>query len=1089
MRIPPSLLTVVAIGLFAVLQPRVSLAAVATAPAISSVRGKVVFVKVPPGFQSVTLHQRTGLKSKPTKALATREPDLAGGTIGFVLKSAVAPRALFVTSVRAVAATSSAGAGTSLFPADPALGISDGFVGVGGSMSGVLTMASAVRGVTFDSSSATTTAPRDVVESDIWRVAGDRLYFFNELRGLQVFDVSNPDDPALLGQLREPNHGEQMYLLDSNHVALLTRPSSYFTLSSSSINFLSPSIESGSGAVVIVDVSTGRPAEIARVAYSGYLVESRLVGTALYLVSDVSDGTQSGLRVTSFGLSDPAHPEPIAMLPLGSYGGVVSATDRFLFVVRYAQNWTRSTIDVIDISAPNGALKRRGKIEVAGVVGDKFKLHLEGDILTVVSAVPRDWSGDQSNPANASRTVVETFSLARPATPVRLGSLSVGVGENVRATRFADGRLYVVTFFTIDPLWVIDLADPKTPTLLGELEVPGFSNYIEPLGDRLVAIGRVGGQTAVSLFDVSNPAQPLQLSQIPLGDGYSYSEANWDEKAFSVLPEQNLILVPYSGFDRNSGWANRVQLIDLTRTALTPRGIIDHPLAARRTTVVNDRILAISSSHLVTVNYADRDQPQVTSDVEIAWRVDRVFLAGNHLVQVGGSAAWNSGEPPTITVSTAADPETALNVFDLENVPVVGATVRGQRLYVAQQVAGGWGPIFYLQSTAGSPVAPTSSLIVSVFDLSKLPAIERLGRTEASVQPSYGYGTAQLEAAWPDDGTLVWVRPQWMSWWWRSPMPIAIATGTTATVASSGASVVQTNAGTQVLSNNDPRVPTANSIVANSALRWIAPWTRVSNGHEMLVFDVRAAAAPKFTAALNVRQGQSGDWSAPIALGGKLYLSYVAHDEPAPSEAEALPRKFRHFMRQVDFADVTAPVLGPEVNIPGRLLAVTRGGATLLTVGCGFDADGQPNGKRVFHTSSYDGVAARLVDQLATPAAYDPYALDGATLVLGSWPLGSGQVGQLQTWRIGDDEKFALAAQIAAPAFTNLGAVGGLLVGFDGGLPHLYDVSDPASPVDLAGADTREVTIGVLETAAGGAGQGLWFPLGAYGVGIVPLPK
>jgi uncharacterized secreted protein with C-terminal beta-propeller domain len=77
----------------------------------------------------------------------------------------------------------------------------------------------------------------------------------------------------------------------------------------------------------------------------------------------------------------------------------------------------------------------------------------------------------------------------------------------------------VVTFFTIDPLWVIDLADPKTPTLLGELEVPGFSNYIEPLGDRLVAIGRVGGQTAVSLFDVSNPAQPLQFSQIPLGDG------------------------------------------------------------------------------------------------------------------------------------------------------------------------------------------------------------------------------------------------------------------------------------------------------------------------------------------------------------------------------------------------------------------------------------------------------------------------------------------------------------------------------------------------------------------------------------------
>ena len=131
----------------------------------------------------------------------------------------------------------------------------------------------------------------------------------------------------------------------------------------------------------------------------------------------------------------------------------------------------------------------------------------------------------------------------------------------------------------------------------------------------------------------------------------------------------------------------------------------------------------------------------------------------------------------------------------------------------------------------------------------------------------------------------------------------------------------------------------------------------------------------------------------------------------------------------------------------------------------------------------------RLVDQLSTPSVYDPYTLDGATLVVGSWPLGAGQIGQLQTWRVGDDEKFTLAAQIPAPVFTSLDAVRGLVVGFGNQMPHLYDVSDPANLVDLGNADTREITDGNLINAEGGAGQGLWLPQGAYGVGIVTLPE
>ncbi|MGB8169251.1 MAG: beta-propeller domain-containing protein, partial [Chthoniobacteraceae bacterium] len=346
------------------------MAAHGAGPTLGPVRGKVVFVNVPPGFKSVTLQQRTGIKAKPWKMLGKRQADPAGGMIGFMLKSAVSPRALIATGERVTPETSDSGAGARLFLADPALVTSSGMTGTGGVMSGAVALSAAKADAVTVSGSASPSVSREVVESDIWRVDGKRLYFFNQLRGLQVFDISDPDDPTMLGQLREPNRGEQMYLLDPEHVALLTRPSYYFSIALAPVRLVgksaSTSYTPGSGAIVIAGVKRGKPVELARVSYPGYFVESRLVGSALYVVSQVYDNNQSGLQVTSFDLSDPVHPKQADTLSLGSYGSTIAATDRFLFVVGYGNDWRRSKIDVIDISAPDGTLVRRGKIETAG---------------------------------------------------------------------------------------------------------------------------------------------------------------------------------------------------------------------------------------------------------------------------------------------------------------------------------------------------------------------------------------------------------------------------------------------------------------------------------------------------------------------------------------------------------------------------------------------------------------------------------------------------------------------------------------------------------------------------------------------------
>src|SRR5690606_18198597 len=82
-------------------------------------------------------------------------------------------------------------------------------------------------------------------------------------------------------------------------------------------------------------------------------------------------------------------------------------------------------------------------------------------------------------------------------------------GETLHGIRFVGATAYAVTFLQTDPFYVIDLADPSDPRVVGEVKLPGFSSYLHPVADGMVVgfgpDGESGG-VAAKLFDVSNPA-------------------------------------------------------------------------------------------------------------------------------------------------------------------------------------------------------------------------------------------------------------------------------------------------------------------------------------------------------------------------------------------------------------------------------------------------------------------------------------------------------------------------------------------------------------------------------------------------------
>src|SRR5881392_2070491 len=234
-------------------------------PAITSVRlegtNVVVTAQVPPGIQRVTLECRGRLGAGSWEPRALTRLNGSGGEVTFRVPRAPTLEVLRVRADNQEPLPAAFYTGTNLFAGQPV-------------SSGNLSAVFDVGPTALPGADPKAGAPsRDVVESDIWKTSGDTLYFFNQYRGLQVIDISAPDSAAVKGVLPLPAAGEQMYLLDSNHVVLLAQ---------NGCGWWGGDSESR---VLIVNVS-GVPKIVASLPVSGMIQESRLVGTALYVAHE-----------------------------------------------------------------------------------------------------------------------------------------------------------------------------------------------------------------------------------------------------------------------------------------------------------------------------------------------------------------------------------------------------------------------------------------------------------------------------------------------------------------------------------------------------------------------------------------------------------------------------------------------------------------------------------------------------------------------------------------------------------------------------------------------------------------------------------
>lgn len=125
--------------------------------------------------------------------------------------------------------------------------------------------------------------------------------------------------------------------------------------------------------------------------------------------------------------------------------------------------------------------------------------------------------------------------------------------ERIYSVRYVGDMAYLVTFRQVDPLFAIDLSNPSDPKLLGQLKIPGFSEYLHPLDEHtLLGIGQSADMYGfteglkLSLFDVSDPLNPKETAVYNLGGPGSYSEALSNHRAVMFNESRNLIAFPAS---------------------------------------------------------------------------------------------------------------------------------------------------------------------------------------------------------------------------------------------------------------------------------------------------------------------------------------------------------------------------------------------------------------------------------------------------------------------------------------------------------------------------------------------------------------
>ena len=493
-------------------------------------------------------------------------------------------------------------------------------------------------------------AEREIVESDIYKFDGNILWLANQYKGLIAVDIKDPEHLKIIGNLRFQGYVGEMYLQEGRAYILVSYTNSSYEYGE--IYY------SGRTYSKLMVVNTEDPANLKLIGefeIEGWITDSRQVGDVIYVASTEysyywygcdGDGGRSGsdqISIMSINVKDPENIKMVDKVSVEGYSYTLYVSQKSIYVAEAdTYYWTEDydkgyPVTMFDISDPEGKIVKKAEFRTDGFMSDRWKMHEVGNTFFAVSSSTSWGNGD---------SMIESFDVSDPENIKKLDKLIFMTNQQLYGTKFEGDRMYAVTYFQQDPLHVIDISDPSNLKQLGELEVPGWSDFIEVRGTTILAVGRDDSKTKVSMYNVADPEDPKEINTVEIGSGYSYSEANYDWKAFKIFDELGLILLPVTdyNYDDYDAWKNiyKLYLIDFDLDkGLKARGYIASDSYVRRGVAIQDLIFSIGENHVVLADAADRDNPKVLSELTLATYVSGMTTCGKSLCGIDNYENFN----------------------------------------------------------------------------------------------------------------------------------------------------------------------------------------------------------------------------------------------------------------------------------------------------------------------------------------------------------------------------------------------------------------------------------------------------------------
>ena len=240
---------------------------------------------------------------------------------------------------------------------------------------------------------------------------------------------------------------------------------------------------------------------------------------------------------------------------------------------------------IVKIDLENFEIKAHG--EIPGRILNQFSLDEYKDYLRVATTIgERSWVFGWIGRESANDVYVLDNNLKI------VGSIKdLGLTERIYSARFIEEKGYLVTFRQTDPFYVLDLSNPEKPGLKGQLKIPGYSSYLHPITkDKILGIGKEGSNVKISLFDVSNPENPTEVSKYNL-DEY-WSDILNTHHAFLLDSKHEIFFLP--GGRGGYIFSYKGDKLELKRAV--------SDISARRAIYINDYLYIIGENKIVVLN-------------------------------------------------------------------------------------------------------------------------------------------------------------------------------------------------------------------------------------------------------------------------------------------------------------------------------------------------------------------------------------------------------------------------------------------------------------------------------------------------------